>query len=145
MDYFLPFTPLTAQKMKISKKWKKNLEMSSFYTIVPKMMIIWYTIPKIWHVTDVMLFLILGYFLHFYPLTCPKNENFKKMKKKHLEISALYTCVPKIMIKWCIVPEKWCVMDRRSDRRKKWHIEVGAPPKKSGLQIRFKTKFSKNG
>ena len=32
---FCPFAPLTARKMKISKKWKKHLEISSFYTSVP--------------------------------------------------------------------------------------------------------------
>ena len=28
--------------------------MSSFYTNVPKIMIIWYTVPEIWCVTDVI-------------------------------------------------------------------------------------------
>ena len=28
---FCPFTPLTAQKINIKKKWKKHLEISSFY------------------------------------------------------------------------------------------------------------------
>ena len=50
---FCPFTPLTAQKIKILKKWKKHLEISSFYTSVPKIMIICYIVPEIWHVTDV--------------------------------------------------------------------------------------------
>ena len=36
---FCPFTPLTVQKIKISKKRKKHLEISSFYTCVPKIMI----------------------------------------------------------------------------------------------------------
>ena len=53
---FCPFTPLTAQKIKILKKWKKHLEISSFYTSVPKIMIICYTIPEIWCVTDVIIF-----------------------------------------------------------------------------------------
>ena len=35
-NIFCPFTPLTAQKMKISKKMKKRLEISSFYTSIPK-------------------------------------------------------------------------------------------------------------
>ena len=39
---FCPFTPLTARKMKISQKWKKHLEISSFYTSAPKLMIIVY-------------------------------------------------------------------------------------------------------
>ena len=44
---FCPFTPLTARKMKISKKQKKNEEISSFYTSVPKIMIICYIVPEI--------------------------------------------------------------------------------------------------
>ena len=47
---FCPFTPLTPQIMKISKKKKnekKGLEITSFYTRVPKIMIICYTVPKI--------------------------------------------------------------------------------------------------
>ena len=32
---FCPFTPLTTQKIKILKKWKTSLEISSFYTSVP--------------------------------------------------------------------------------------------------------------
>ena len=41
---FCPFIPLKTSEMKISKKWKKCLEIS-FYTIVPKIMIICYTVP----------------------------------------------------------------------------------------------------
>ena len=35
LDCFLPFTPLTNQKIKILKKWKHHLEMLSFYKGVP--------------------------------------------------------------------------------------------------------------
>ena len=35
---FSPLTSLTTQKMKILKKMKKNLQISSFYTCVPKIM-----------------------------------------------------------------------------------------------------------
>ena len=42
---FWPFTPLTTQKIKILKNWKKHLEISSFYTSVTKIMIICYTVP----------------------------------------------------------------------------------------------------
>ena len=44
---FYPFTPLTAQKIKILKKWKKSLEISSFYIRVPKIMIRWCMVPEI--------------------------------------------------------------------------------------------------
>ena len=50
-DNFCLFTPpslsLTARKMKISKQWKKHLDISSFYRSVPKIMIICYTVPEI--------------------------------------------------------------------------------------------------
>ena len=49
---FCPFTPITAQKMKISQKWKLRLEISPFYTSVPKIMIRWCRVPEIWCVTD---------------------------------------------------------------------------------------------
>ena len=79
---FWSFTPLTALPMKISKKWKTGLQISSFYTSVPKIMIICYTVPEIWHVSDVIVIFILGNFLPFYPSNIQKNQNFKKGKKK---------------------------------------------------------------
>ena len=69
---FCPFTPLTTQKIKILKKWKKHLEISSFYTSVPKIMIICYTVPEIWHVTDVIIFHFRSFFVLLPPLTVPK-------------------------------------------------------------------------
>ena len=81
---------------------------------------------------QMQLFFILGHFSLFYPPNSPKNQNFKKMKKS-LEISSFYICVPKIKIRWCTVPEIYCATDGRTNERKdgwkKWHIEVGAPPK----------------
>ena len=44
--------PLTVQKIKIFKKWKKKLKISLFYTSVPKIMITWCTVPEIWCATD---------------------------------------------------------------------------------------------
>ena len=73
-------------------------------------------------------FVILDHFLPFYPTNKPKNQKFEKMKKS-LEISLFYTYVPKIMIR-CTVPEIWCGTDGRMDGKKKWYIEVSAPPKK---------------
>ena len=54
---FCPFTSLSAQKIKIKKKkWKKNHLEISFYNSVPKIMIMSYTLPEIWHVTDITIF-----------------------------------------------------------------------------------------
>ena len=48
---FCPLTPLTAQKIKIFKKRKKHLGISSLYIRVPKIMIISCMVPEIWCVT----------------------------------------------------------------------------------------------
>ena len=34
--------------------------------------------------------------------------------KKCLEISSFHICVPKIMIRWCTIPEIWCVTEGRT-------------------------------
>ena len=57
---FCPFTPLRAWKIKISKKWKKHLEISSFHTSVPKIKIICYTVPEIWLMMDVIVIFHFG-------------------------------------------------------------------------------------
>ena len=121
------FTHLTAQNMKISKKWKKHLEIPSFYTSI-----ICYTVPEIWHVTDVTVIFHFGLFLSFYPHYRPKNENFKKMKKK----SGRYYHYTQVYQKlW--IDDLWFSrygarrMDRQKDRQtEKVTHEVGAPPNK---------------
>ena len=118
--FFALLSP-TSPKNQNFEKMKKSLEILSFYICVPKTMIRWCTVPEIWCVTDVIIF----HFGLFFALL--------KKWKKGMEISSFYTCVPKIMIRWCTVPEICCAtdgwMDGLTDGRKKWHIEVGAPPK----------------
>ena len=104
---FRPFTCLTAQIIKL-------------------LMIF------LWCVTNVI---VISHFELFFALTAQKIKILKKWNK-HLEISSFYICVLKIKIRWCTVPEICCVTDGRTDRRKKWHIEVGAPPKKWNKQQR---------
>ena len=62
---FCSFT--TAQKITILKNWKMLLEISSFYTSVPKIMIICYTVPEIWRVTDVIFIFHFGLFFALLP------------------------------------------------------------------------------
>ena len=136
MDYFLPFYPPNSPKNENFKKMKKT----------PRDVIILHKCTKnydqivycSWDAArDISNYLSFwAIFSPFTPLTCPKNENCKKMKeKKHLGISLSYTCEPKIMIRWCMVPKKWCVTDRQTDGQtdawKKWQIEVDVPPKKT--------------
>ena len=107
------FTPLTARKMKILKKWKEHLEILSFYTSIPKIIIICYTVPEIWWVTGVI---IIFHFGLFFALLLPKQSKVLKKWKKRLEIWSFYTCVPKIKIRWWTVPEKWYVTDGRTEK-----------------------------
>ena len=62
-------------------------------------------------------------------LRVPKIK-MKKKWKKYVEISSFYTCVPKITVRWCIVRYGARRTDGRTDRQKKWHIEVSHSPKK---------------
>ena len=48
--FYLPNSP------KNQNKWKKHMEISSFYNSVSKIMIICFTVLDIWHVTDVIVF-----------------------------------------------------------------------------------------
>ena len=85
-----PFTPQNENfKKKKKRKRKKHLEIPSFYTSVPKIMIKSYTIPEIWHVTDVILIFHFGL---FFCLNGPKNRNFKRMKKKSGDNIILHLC-----------------------------------------------------
>ena len=124
LGHFCPFT----QNIKILKKWKKHLMVLSFYTSVPKTMIIVYTACY-----TILCYTMLYCFLSFYLPNSPKNQNFKKMKNMLGDIIILCMCA-KNMIRWCIFPEIWCTVvewtDRRTNGQKKWYIEVGTPPKK---------------
>ena len=65
---FLPFYSPNTLKNENIKNEKKPLEISSSYTSVPKIMIICYTVPEIWHMTDVIVIFILGYQAFFQEL-----------------------------------------------------------------------------
>ena len=93
------FWPFTGRKIKISKKLKKHLEISSFSTSVPKIMIRWCKVPEIWCVTDVIIFHFGPIFVLLTtppspppPTNSPKNQNFEKMKKAPGDIITLQMC-----------------------------------------------------
>ena len=92
---FCSFIVLTIRKIKILKKWERPLAISSFYTNVSKMTIIWCIVAEIWSATDRII-------CHFGlvialspPLTTQKIKIFTKTKTKHLEMLSFYTRVPK--------------------------------------------------
>ena len=78
--YFGPFfallNPLSSQKIKILKNWKKQMG-----TTVPKIMIICYPVLEIWHLTDVSAIFHFGLFFPFYLPNSPKNQTFQKNEK----------------------------------------------------------------
>ena len=71
--------------------------MSSLYTSAPKIMTIWYTVPEIRHVTDVIVLFHFGLFFALLPPNLSEKRIFQKNEKKYLEISSFYTSVLKIM------------------------------------------------
>ena len=78
-DNFLPIYPLQTWKIKILKKRKKCLEIS-FYTSVPKIKIICYIAPDIWHLTDVINIFHFGIFFALLtppPLSLHNSPNNK--------------------------------------------------------------------
>ena len=72
-------------------KWKKYLEILSFYTCVPQMTIIWRIVLEIWSATDRI-------FCHFWTIFCPfcpinpKIQNFEKIKKISGDIVVIHKC-----------------------------------------------------
>ena len=109
---FLLFDPSNNPKNQNSEKIKQHLEILSFYTCVPQMTIISCMVLEISSMTN-RIFVILGYFLPFYPpenqtfekMNCSENEllrknellwksNFWKNEEKILEILLFYTWVP---------------------------------------------------
>ena len=61
--FFALLPPYKPQKSKLKKKKeKKSLKISSFYTTVPKIMIICYSVPEMWCVTDVIVIFHFGLF-----------------------------------------------------------------------------------
>ena len=78
LDHLFALLPPNSPKNENNKKWKKQLKISSFYSSVLKIMIIGYTVPQIWCMTDVI-DVILGYFCPFTPVTAPKMKILKKL------------------------------------------------------------------
>ena len=96
LGYFLALYPHNSPKTENFLKMKKKQEVSSFYTNIQKIIIILYTVPEMWCVTDVIIFRFGLFFCPFTSLACPKNEIFKKMKKAPGDIIILQKCATDI-------------------------------------------------
>ena len=68
--------PSNSLKNENFKQIKKRLEIWSFYTSAPKIMIIWYTVPEIWCVTDVIVIFHFGLFFALLPPLHAQKRKF---------------------------------------------------------------------
>ena len=76
------------------------------------MTVIWCMVPEIWSAINRQNF--LSFWTIFCPFTLLTTQKIKSLKnwKKRQEILSFYTCVPQMIIIWCIVPEIWSVKDK---------------------------------
>ena len=82
LGQFFALLPPNCRKNENFKKWKKQLEISSFYTIVPNIMIIGHTVPEIWCMMGVTVIFHFELFFALLPLWHPKKWKFQKIEKK---------------------------------------------------------------
>ena len=111
MGHFLPFTlPPKNQK-------KQNFEKMK---ILPRDIIILHKCTKnhshmrysSWDMEwDRQTFLSFWVIFYLYTTLTTRKNTILKQWKKHLEMSSLYTYVPKITSIWCMLPEIWNVTD----------------------------------
>ena len=87
-NFYCLFTPLTTHKIKIFNKWKKPLEIHKCTINDNNIMYSSWYMEHDWE----NFFVILDYFLPFYPTNNPKNRNFEKMKKPPGDIIILHKC-----------------------------------------------------
>ena len=104
---FCPFTPLLTSQKKFGVNVKKTWIYYPITNVYHKWWSydVWFLRYKAWQTV------ILGHFLPFDPPNNLKNQSFEKTKK-HLKILLFYTCIPQMMIIWCLVPEIWSTTDR---------------------------------
>ena len=83
---FCLFVFLKASKIGIFKNWKKHRGRYHHQVIR------WYTVSKIWCITDIISFYFLSIFAFLPPSNSLKNQNFEKMEKTPGDIIILHTC-----------------------------------------------------
>ena len=121
--FYPPNIPKNENFKKMKKREKKHLEVSSFTQVHQKswsyaILFLGYGVWQIWSI-----------FCPFSPLTSPKMKILKKESNKRIPWRYDFTHV---YLKLRLDDVQFLRYGaRRTDTRKKWHIEVGAPTKKS--------------
>ena len=106
------FCPNSPKNENFKKTKKKHLEILSFCTSVPKIMIICYTVPEIWRKTvAVVSFPFWTIFLPFYPRNSQKKSKFWNNEKKSGYIIILHKCTKnydhRVYCSWDTACDKW--------------------------------------
>ena len=114
-SFWAPFLPFHSPQNQNFEKWKKPWTYHHFTYVYQKL---WSDDVRIlrygsWQMYNYFSFWAI---LSLLPPSNPKNQHFEKMKKC-LEISSFYICVSKFMIRWCVVPEIWCMTDGQTEGR----------------------------
>ena len=93
LGHILPFYPPKNQKK--SKFWimKKFAEISSFYTCVPKITIIWYMVPEIRSEADII-FCHFGPYFALLPPPPPNDPENQNIENAWRYYPFVHTCVP---------------------------------------------------
>ena len=90
--FYPPPHPNNPKKTKFQKKIEKCLEILSFYTCVPWMIIIWCMIPDIWSATD-RIFLSFWTTFCLFIILMTQEIKILKNKKTPGEIIILHKCI----------------------------------------------------
>ena len=119
LGHFLPFYPTNNPKNQNFEKMKKTTgDIIILYTCI-KNHDHMYTIPEIWHMTDVIYISYFGPFSAILPPKSPKKQNFKKWKKTPGDIIILQMCTKNydhmMYGSWDMVWDGW--MDQKTDRK----------------------------
>ena len=107
MDRFLPFYPLTTQKIKILKKAPGDIIILHMCSINDNHVIM---VPQTWSTTD-RIFCHFGLFFVLLPPNNSKNQNFTEIKKAPGDIIIFHMC--SINDNHVIMfPQTWSTTDR---------------------------------
>ena len=119
LGHFLPFYPTNNPKNQNFEKMKKTPgDIIILHTCI-KNHDQCYTIPEIWHMTDVIYISYFGPFSAILPPKSQKKQNFKKWKKTPGDIIILQMCTKNydhmMYGSWDMVWDGW--MDQKTDRK----------------------------
>ena len=119
LGHFLPFYPTNNPKNQNFEKMKKTPgDIIILHTCI-KNHDQCYTIPEIWHMTDVIYISYFRPFSAILPPKSPKKQNFKKWKKTPGDIIILQMCTKNydhmMYGSWDMVWDGW--MDQKTDRK----------------------------